>query len=195
MLNKTIKRAIQKRIKKHHKLYDLPVIAEYWEEVFAKSVEDGEGYSDWKPDKSHCIGKDQVCTIDGETYRISNKSGKYNRKNETLVISGSRSGEYETLEDKIKFFSDKKEDVYVCCATETKKPSSKNYYIFFFESKLLNYSEANWLPKYGKNQTQTGWYCDTDNYRAEIRHSLSGQIWTTIKLLNANITPEVISID
>lgn len=195
MINNDLKTRIEHRIKEHHKLYDLPVIAEYWEEIFAKSIEDIEGYSDWRPDRSHSVGKDQICTIEGTTFKISNKSGKYNPNNNTLQISGSRSGEYKTLKQKLKFFSDKQEDVYVCLATSTKKNSQKEYYLFSFDTHILNYSEAEWQPKYSQNGKQSGWFCKTDKYDAAIQQSLSGQIWTTINLEAANIQPEVITID
>jgi 4-hydroxybenzoate polyprenyltransferase len=44
LIDNDLKTRIEYRIKEHHKLYELPVIAEYWEEIFAKSIEDIEGY-------------------------------------------------------------------------------------------------------------------------------------------------------
>lgn len=195
MIDNDLKTRIEYRIKEHHKLYELPVIAEYWEEIFAKSIEDIEGYSDWRPDRSHSVGKDQICTIGGTTLKISNKSGKYNPTQNTLQISGSRSGEYKTLKQKLRFFSDKQEDFYVCLATSTRKTGRKEYYLFSFDTHILNYSEADWQPKYSKTGKQSGWFCITDRYQAAIQQSLSGQLWTTINLEAANIQPEVITID
>ena len=195
MIDNDLKTRIEYRIKEHHKLYELPVIAEYWEEIYAKSIEDIEGYSDWRPDRSHSVGKDQICTIEGTTLKISNKSGKYNPTNNTLQISGSRSGEYKTLKQKLRFFSDKQEDFYVCLATSTRKTDRKEYYLFSFDTRILNYSEADWQPKYSKTGKQSGWLCKTDRYQAAIQQSLSGQLWTTINLEAANIQPEVITID
>lgn len=195
LINNELITNIRRRIKQHHYLYELPVIAEYWEEIFAKSIEDIEGYTDWKPDRSHSIGKDQICTIDGITFRISNKSGKYNPSKKTLQISGSRSGEYKTLREKLKFFSDKQEDMYVCLATNVKKISKKEYFLFTFSTDILNYSDANWESKFSKNGKHTGWFCETNNYFACIQQSLSGQLWTTIYTENCNIIPEVISIE
>lgn len=193
--NKDLLDKIEFRIKQHHKLYDLPLIAEYWEEVFAKSIEDVEGYSDWLPDRSHSVGKDQICTLFGKTIKISNKSGKYNPSSNTLQISGSRSGEYKTLRQKLKFFSDKQEDVYVCLATSTKKPKMKEYYFFSFDTSILDYDKVEWTPKMSRQNKQVGWQCKTDTYYAAIYQSLSGQLWTTINLDSANIKPEVIKID
>jgi hypothetical protein len=195
MITHELIKYIKHRIRLHHKIYDLPVIAEYWEEIFAKSIEDIEGYTDWKADRSHSIGKDQICTVDGITFRVSNKSGKYNKERQTLKISGSRSGEYKTLQEKLKFFSDKQEDMYVCLATDEKRNPKKEYFLFSFSTDILNYSEANWEPKYSKSAVHTGWFCETDNYQASIQQSLSGQLWTKIYTAKANIFPEVICID
>lgn len=195
MIDNELISKIEYRIKEHHKLYELPVIAEYWEEIFAKSIEDIEGYTDWRPDRSHSIGKDQVCTISGNTIRVSNKSGKYNTIKKTLQISGSRSGEYDTLQQKLEFFSDKKEDVYVCLATNTKKSIKNEYYLFAFDTEILDYSEADWSPKYSKQGKQTGWYCQTDHYTAAIHNSLSGQLWTTLYTSSLNLEPATIKVD
>lgn len=195
MIDDELKNAIEGRIKEHHKLYELPVIGEYWEEIFARSIEDVEGYSDWKPNRSHAIGKDQICTINGLTYKISNKSGKYNPTSNTLQISGSRSGDYKTLKQKLRFFSDKQEDVYVCLSTNTKKTDTRKYYLISFDTKILDYSEADWQPKFDQSGKRNGWVCETDKYKASIQQSLSGQLWTTLKLESANIQPEVIEID
>lgn len=195
MINNELKTRIEYRIKEHHKLYDLPVIAEYWEEIFAKSIEDVEGYTDWKPDRSHSVGKDQICTIQGTTRKISNKSGKYNQNNKTLQISGSRSGEYKTLKQKLKFFSDKQEDVYVCLATSTKKLNKRHYFLFSFDTSILNYSDADWQPRISKTGKPNGWQCKTNYYSAAIHQSLSGQLWTLIDTQATNLEPEVIVID
>jgi hypothetical protein len=195
LINNELLDRIKYRIRQHHKLYELPVIAEYWEEIFAKSIEDVEGYTDWRPDRSHSVGKDQICTIGGNTLRVSNKSGKYNSRKNTLQISGSRSGEYKTLKQKLKFFSDKQEDVYVCLATNTKKSIRNEYYLFTFNTKILNYSEAIWEPKISRTGKQNGWYCKTDEYYACIQQSLSGQLWTTINTLSTNLEPEMVKID
>lgn len=190
-----LKNAIKQELLKHHQSYELPVISEYWENLFANAVRTVEGYSDWTPNRSHAVGKDQKCTIYGQTFRVSNKSGKYNQIKQTLQISGSRTGKYKTIEEKIKFLSDKQEDVYACLATNTNKRITNEYYIFTFDTNLLNYSDAEWQPKYDKEGNQNGWQCETDHYFATIRNSMSDQLWTTIKLQATNIEPEVIKID
>lgn len=195
LVNDELKIAIKEELLKHHQNYELPVISEYWENLFANAVKTVEGYSDWKPNRSHAVGKDQNCTIYGQTFRVSNKSGKYNPTKRTLQISGSRSGKYKTLEEKLQFLSDKQEDVYVCLATSTDKNATGEYYLFTFDTELLNYAEADWQPKYDREGNQNGWQCETEHYKATIRNSMSDQLWTTIKLEATNIEPEVIKID
>ena len=63
------------------------------------------------------------------------------------------------------------------------------------EFEILNYSQAVWFPKKSKNGKQNGWYCETDVYYACIQESLSGQLWTTINTVAANLKPEIIKIN
>lgn len=191
MLCNAILKHIKTRIKKHHKLYDLTIKGEYWEEILAKSIIDVGGTTDWTPERTHCVGRDQTCSwgeIDNK--RISNKSGVYTISSNTLKISGSRSTTFETLEEKIKHFSDKQEDLYFCLATSTLK-KDLNYYLFYFESGLLDYQNAEWHEQYNEDQL-IGWNCETTNYKAWIKRNMSDQLWTHIKLEPANLTPIVL---
>lgn len=193
MLCNDILKQIKQRIKKHHKLYDLTVKGEYWEEILAKSIIDVGGTTDWTPERTHCVGRDQTCSwgeIDNK--RISNKSGVYTISSNKLKISGSRSTSFLTLQEKINYFSDKQEDLYFCLSTSSIK-KDKNYYLFYFESSLLNYNQAEWIPNYNKEGTKMiGWKCNTDYYDAWINNDMSGQLWTHINTNAANLTPIVL---
>lgn len=189
MLTNELVKEIKKRVRKHHKIYDLTIKGEYWEEIFARSVESVGGQSDWTADRSHDIGKDQICLFeDQQPKRISNKSGVYTISTNKLKISGSRSTTYPTLEEKIKHFSNKQEDLYFCLATSTLK-TDLNYYLFCFDTNLLDYQNAEWEEQYSQEGDLIGWKCSTDAYDAWIRKGMSDQLWTHIKLNNTNIKP------
>lgn len=189
MLTNELVKEIRKRIKRHHKLYDLPVKGEYWEEIFAHSIEATGGKSDWIADRSHGIGKDQTCLFDNNVEkRISNKSGVYTLSTNRLKISGSRSTTYQTIEEKIQHFSNKQEDLYFCLATSSLKKDT-NYYLFYFDTEILDYHNATWEEQYNQESELMGWKCSTETYDAWIRKGMSDQLWTHLKLNNTNIKP------
>jgi hypothetical protein len=194
MLCNEIIKQIKSRIKKHHKLYDLTIKGEYWEEILAKSIIAIGGTTDWTPERTHSVGRDQTCSwSEFSDKKISNKSGIYTISSSRLKISGSRSTSFESLEEKIKYFSDKQEDLYFCLATSSIK-KDPNYYLFYFDSSLLDYHNALWQPNYDKTDTKMiGWKCNTDYYDAWIKNDMSGQLWTHIKLDKANLTPIVLA--
>jgi hypothetical protein len=193
MLSDELVEEIERRVRDHHKLYDLSVKGEYWEEILAKSIIVTGGQSDWLAERTHTIGKDQICSWGSyENKRISNKSGVYTISSNTLKINGSRSTTYSTLEDKIAYFSDKKEDFYFCLATSTLK-KDLNYYLFCFETNILDYKKADWQEHYNDKKELMGWKCTTPIYNAWIKRNMSDQLWTHIKLDVANIKPTCIT--
>jgi hypothetical protein len=194
MLCKELIKQIRQRVKKHHKLYDLSIKGDYWEEILAKSIIAIGGDTDWKAERTHCVGKDQTCSWGiYKDKRISNKSGVYTISTNTLKISGSRSTTYKTLEEKINYFSDKQEDLYFCLSTSSIK-KDLNYYLFYFESSILDYQNANWENLYSTvNNEQIGWRCETETYKAWIKNDMSSQLWTHIKTDKANLVPLVIT--
>lgn len=142
--------------------------------------------------KEHTIGKDQTCSwSESDTKRISNKSGVYTISSNKLKISGSRSTSHPTLEEKLNYYSDKQEDYYLCLATSSIK-KDPNYYLFCFDTHILDYKNAEWVEQYDNENELTGWKCSTDSYDAWIRRDLSDQLWTHIKLNNTDIKPFVI---
>lgn len=191
MLSENLIDEIRKRIKEHHLLYDLSVKGEYWEEILAKSIIAIGGITDWTAERTHTIGRDQICSWnDNINKRISNKSGVYTISSNTLKINGSRSTTHQTLEEKINYFADKQEDVYFCLATSTLK-KDLNYYLFCFESSLLDYKNAKWEEQY-TDEKLIGWKCSTDKFNAWIKRNMSDQLWTHLKLNAMNLTPIVL---
>lgn len=194
MLNKKLIREIEKLIIVHHHSYETPIKGVLWEEIFAKAVIKSGGTSDWKPDDSHSVGKDQSCSWGAfENTRISNKSGYYTISSGRLKISGSRTTSHTTLEEKIKHLSNKNEDLYLCLARSSLK-KDKNYYIFCFDTNLLDYHNQDWIENYDKNNKLSGWKCECPQYKAWVKKSLSDQLWTDINLAACNITPIIIEL-
>lgn len=193
MLTKELIKEIRNRVKRHHKLYDLSVKGDYWEEILAKSIIAIGGTTDWKPERTHSIGRDQTCSwSEYKDKRISNKSGIYTISTNSLKISGSRSTTHKTLEEKIKYFSDKQEDLYFCLSTSSIK-KDPNYYLFYFDSSILDYQNANWEIQYGQDNNPIGWKCETDTYKAWIKNDMSSQLWSHIKTDMTNLVPIVIT--
>lgn len=174
---------IDDRLTKHHELYSGQCKAENWEENLCWALKQAGFGSDWKPDYNHSIGVDQK-TDSG--IRISNKGGRV--KNDYVVISGSRLTKHKTIQDKLDFLTDKKDDYIFCLATEKKDwdKGIKRYYFIVIDSKKLNYHEQEWKEIHsirGSNKGKvSGWECLSEVFYAKIQKSMSDQLWTTIKL-------------
>ena len=194
MFNRKLIREIEKRILVHHYLYKTPIKGTLWEDIFAHSVIAVGGTSDWRADNSHESGKDQSCSWgDLENTRISNKSGYYTISSNSLKISGSRTTTFPTIEEKVQYISDKKEDYYVCLAQSTLK-KDENYYIFWFDTNVLDYQNQIWEETLDKKGSSSGWKCESPKYRAWINKSLSDQLWTHINLKECGIEPIIIEM-
>lgn len=169
---------IQKRIKEFHKMFSLPLIAEYWEETLSNSFKEIGLENDWTPGRSHKIGEDMKL-IDIENSRISCKSGVIsdNRelKKECVKWSGSRTTSFETLSDKLEHLSLSHDDWYFLLAKASK--FNKKYKLLVFPSYICKPNKLIW------NDTKSGkqWH-GKGEFLAEISKSMSAQLWTTFPL-------------
>lgn len=174
---------IKDRLTKHHELYSAQCKAENWEENLCWALKQSGFGSDWKPDYNHGVGVDQKtdCGI-----RISNKGGSI--ENDYVIISGSRLTKHKTIEEKIEFLSQGKEDYIFCLGTNKKEwdKEIKRYYFIVIDSEKLNYHEQEWRETYGqrgsKKDKVNGWSCICEAFSAKITKSMSDQLWTTVKL-------------
>lgn len=180
-----LKDEIEAVLKEYHSILSSQPKAEVLEELLVKSLHRAGLQTDWKPDFNHKVGKDLKLLNTGE--RISIKTGKIKarktRSDRDLIISGSRLTSHGTLKEKVKFISSKKEDSYMLL-TPSPESTLKNrcYELVAFDTKVLNYGQAIWLPKFAKdNITRTGFFASTKTYSATITHSMSDQLWTSIK--------------
>ena len=166
------------RIKQYHSLFDVPLIAELWEETLHRSFMDLNYHTTWTPDRSHKVGEDmRIQSI--RRSRISCKSGQFitprDLKKKCVKINGGRSTKFETLEEKIKHFSGDHDDVYCCLAKS--KPFDKKYTLLVFESSLINVKQLDWK----ESRTGKEWQ-GKGNFSATIGKSMSAQLWTIIPL-------------
>ena len=183
----TLVPVLKRRIKAYHDMFSLPLIGEFWEETLHRSFEEIGFKTTWTPDRSHTVGED-MRLIDVDSSRISCKSGQIsnNRKlrKECVKFSGSRSTKFETLEEKIAYFSESHDDCYFLLAKN--KPFNKKYRLMIFNSSLCDVSKLEW------SETSSGkeWKGEGE-FLAIIGKSMSAQLWTTIPIENIDFICEI----
>ena len=184
----------------HHKIYDLPVLGEYWENVLSKSLKANGINNDWTPDLNHVQGLDMIIE---DQLRVSCKSGQIMGKGQNdLKFSGSRMTKYKTLEDKLNYLSIKKEDVYMLLSRSKKDwdKGERKYSFIAFPSDILQYSSMNWVDTFTKRGNNigklNGHKASNEVLDANISFSCSHQLWTKIKDFkdNKNIFIKEISV-
>ena len=187
-------------VSSHHKIYDLPVLGEYWENVLSKSLKANGINNDWTPDLNHVQGLDMI--VEGNL-RISCKSGQImGRQQSDLKFSGSRMTKYETLQDKLDYLSDKKEDIYMLLSRSKRdwNKGERKYSFIAFPSDILQYSTLDWVDTFatrGNNKGKlNGYKASNEVLDANISFSCSHQLWTKIKDFkdNKNIFIKDISV-
>lgn len=169
---------IKKKVKTYHKLYDLPLIAELWEETLHKAFVEI-GYSTtWKPVRRHTVGEDmQIQGI--ENSRISCKSGQF--VNDRLLgkpcvkFNGSRSTSFPTLSEKLTHFCNSHDDYYFLLAKH--KNFNKKYKLLIFESHICRVDKLTW----SESSSGKEWKGKGD-FKASIGKAMSAQLWTTLPL-------------
>jgi hypothetical protein len=168
----------------HHSVYRLPCTSEFLEELISDTLNENGMPNDWKPNRSHSVSIDM--TLDSGP-SISVKSGRYDPEKATLVISGSRLGKHETLENMVESVSTTHADWYVCLAkadqdwsTIPSKIEPKTYYLFVFEASKLDYSFEHWSRKDSKHGSGYKYVMEIPGMSATIRPTMSHQLWTTV---------------
>jgi hypothetical protein len=184
-LKRNLGQAVSKHLQAHHKLYRLPCFAEFLEEIISKSFKEIGYENSWEPNRSHLASTD--ITLDTKQ-TISIKSGEYSIKNKNLKFSGSRLGQYSTIEDKLNAVIAQSADLYICVSRSKNDwdpvpgdSEPKKYYLFIFDSEVLDYKKYNWEV----SMTSSGnkdYVMQGNGINAAIRASMSHQLWTTVSL-------------
>ena len=169
----------------HHKIYDLPVQSEYWENLLAKALNSCNIENSWTPDLNHKQGLDMVIE---NALRVSCKTGQIiGGAQNNLSFSGSRMTKHKTLQDKLNFLSNKRDDVYMLLSRskEEWENGQKKYYFIVFPSDMLQYEKMNWIDTVairGKSKGElSGHKASSKVFDATIRYPMSHQLWTVIK--------------
>jgi len=180
-------KTIETRIKRYHKDFSLPMMAELWEETLVRSMEDIGLKPEWDNDRSHKVGED----IKEETFgRISCKSGSLTKNG--VKFNGSRTTKFKTIDEKIEFLSESHDDVYFLLAKNVKDMKEKNfkYKLVVFDSSEVKVNKLIWEEKISKNGNLSGWK-GTGSFDAEINRSMSDQLWTTIPFEKIKYTYDI----
>ena len=171
---------IRRKLAAHHELYSMAPKAEYWEELLHRSLAEVGVSTDWKADSNHGSGKDMTVvesSWDNVGERISCKTGQI--KDGKLCISGSRLTKHKTLQEKIGFLSDKKEDSYVLLSKE-KGCDDNHYKLIMFPSSALDYGNAQWSVIGHNKHGNPNYFGEGRGFFAKIQASMSDQLWTYI---------------
>lgn len=182
-LKEKLGKALSGNLHQHHLIYRLPSYGEYLEEMISKSFTDiGEKHK-WEPDRSHKVSTD-ITLQSGQT--VSVKSGQYNLQKNHLTFSGSRLGQYSSLEEKLNAVISQSADFYICVAKidsdwkpVPKRNEQKKYYLFMFDSDVLDYDKHIWTSKKTKSGSEN-YEMEVQGFAASIRASMSHQLWTTL---------------
>ena len=165
------------KIKLYHELFDTPLIAELWEEVLHKSIEELGYKTTWKPNRSHKVGEDmRICGIPNS--RISCKSGQFIKpkslKKLCVKWNGSRTTKipWENLNEKISLLSESHDDWIILLAKN--KPFKKVYNLLIVNSNDTKVNLLDW-----KEKTEKTYEGSNKNFIASISKSMSHQLWTT----------------
>jgi len=171
---------IRRKLAAHHELYSMAPKAEYWEELLHSSLADVGIDTDWKADSNHGSGKDMTVVKskwDNVGERISCKTGQI--KDGKLCISGSRLTKHKTLQEKVGFLSDKKEDSYVLLSKE-KGCDDNHYKLIMFPTSALDYENAQWTVIGHNKHGNPNYFGEGRGFFAKIQASMSDQLWTYI---------------
>ena len=131
--------------------------------------------------------------IDG----ISAKSGKKKKHRgveNTLALSGYRLGRFhKDLDATVTWIQENKPSAFLCLANPT--PAGKKakvfadfylYSVFLFEAHLLDYGTP---EMWTASENGKRYFLETPYMKAEIRHSMSSQLWTYIDINALGIQP------
>jgi len=178
---------LERRIQQFHEMFDLPLLAEYWEEVLHRSIKDLGYETTWTPTRSHGIGED-LSIIGINNSRISCKSGVLNTPRggkESVKWSGSRSTSFDTLKEKIEHLSGDHDDYYFCLAK--KMPFVKRYKLLVFPSSVCKVDQLQWEESSSGKQ-----WMGVGSFTSSIGKSMSAQLWTTLPLDSILIQKDIV---
>ena len=101
-----------------------------------------------------------------------------------VKFNGSRSTKFDSLEEKLAYFSESHDDCYFLLAKN--KPFNKKYRLVIFNSSVCNVSQLDWMETAsGKEWRGEG------KFVASIGKAMSAQLWTTLPIENVDFMQEI----
>ena len=188
LMRNVLPAALVEQLKLHHSVYLAPAKAEQLEELVSNALTNAGLLNDWAPG-SHAVSTDITLEASGAT--LSVKSGTV--ANGVLEISGSRLGKNSTsVASMLADVKARSAQFYVSVAKvktdwsgKVLPSSEKRYQLFIFPADLLDYGTGDeWTTRSNANGKTVYTYEATRGAisKAEIRASMSHQLWTRIDI-------------
>jgi hypothetical protein len=181
-IKKELIEQIKNKVLDHHKIYRIPIKAEYWEDI-VDSIMGGDN-SNFVP-FNHSKGFDIEFEIDCTKYLPQLKSGVI--ENNRLYFPSHRLSRFLTLEEKLDFLNNLTYDHYIFLARD-KGEWNKKYHIHTLETKKIDFNSLNWIEVLGKKgrykNEVSGWQGTNENntINCKIVKSMSHQLWVEVDL-------------
>lgn len=174
-IHEALKEGMSHFLTYHHELYSSVRCKDVMlEELISKSLKKFGIANEWLYG-SHNIVTDIVLQTNEN---VSIKSGVWNQKQNTLTFSGSRLGSYPTLEQKHAHIMETKPDFYIFGSKPVypQNIEEHEYAFFVLTGEEINYSTPDqWVDGLAPS-------LHNENISAEIRPSMSHQLWTTVNM-------------
>ena len=184
--NATLISQMRDKLKLHHSLYRTPIKDVYLEDIWDQCI--NPNGSTWKP-CGHQSGADTILENQGVSESYQNKSGQLLKNKTQVKISSHRTSKYKTIEEKVKFISEKHCDKYVLLSRDEKEwaQGKRIYYLMIFDSALFDFQSLTWnaktITRGEKKGQENGSFVGTKEngrFSAEIQSaSTSNQLWVT----------------
>ncbi len=171
-------------LEQHHHLYKkIRCKAEYLEEIIVSALRSSDFAVDWDP-ASHDKEKDIVVNTKD---KIQIKSGTFQKKNNTITISGHRLGRFEGDLIKITNYLNKSSADIISVFNPNKKSKKHLYTVASIPKEVLkDIKPDKWIKK------NTAYYqINSKNVEFSIRVSMSWQIWWQIPADKVKIEAEL----
>lgn len=162
---------LKKLLDSHHQIYKKAHVSGlYFEELLCGALKSNQVNYQWICG-SHQSGVDIDAYLGNVLVGISCKGGEY-VKDGILKFSGSRTGKFKTIEEKLKFI--KNGDIICSLVCERPVEGKFLYTMNVIDSDLIDYSNLLW------KEIDRGWQGTGPDFGAEIIKSMSDQVWTEI---------------
>lgn len=170
-----VTKSIKKNLEIHHQLYKkIRCKAEYLEELIVSSLRSNSFVVDWDP-ASHDKEKDIIVN---SSDNIQIKSGTFQKKNNTITISGHRLGRYKGDLKKITKYLNSSLSDTISVFNPNKKSDKHHYTVASISKEILKGLKHDKWKKEKTSYSQT----NIHGVQFSLRVSMSWQIWWVIPI-------------